>query len=176
MQSQLPQHSLEAFRRYERDIAAVIDRYPKETLLYTAPFSPITYICRFRDAVNSMGLNSWTSELFTLQDCNDVFKFRKQGGTFILTHGPERTVRVGPSRATEAIQSFAASASLVLTFSEPLNGVDNELFLAVVTLKERDLLKDRVAFINLTPSQIHRLEESPVIAYDEDPPGTHLIL
>ena len=174
--SALPQHSLASFRRFEPDIALVLSRYPLETLINPSPFSTTTYISRFRDAVNSMELNSWTSELFTLQQCNATFKFRKSDGPFIVTHGPDRTVRIGNSKPAALTQTFQSTPSLALTSTTNLDATDEELFLAVITLKERELLDTRISFTNVSPSQLSRLEASPVIAYDEPTPGTFLLL
>lgn len=174
--SSLPQHSLSSFRRFESDIALILDRYPKETTINPHPFSTSTYISRFRDAVNSMELNGWTSELFTLSKCNEVFRFRKFDGPFIVTHGPHKTVRIGPGRKAELTSQFIQSTSLALSGSTTFDAADEELFSAIVALKERELLSSNVSFHNLTPSQLERLENSPVIAFDEESPGVYILL
>lgn len=174
--SSLPQHSLSSFRRFEPDISLILTRFPLDTLINPHPFSTSTYISRFRDAVNSMELNGWTSELFTIQQCNEVFKFRKFDGPFVVTHGPNRTVRIGPGRKAELTSTFVNTTSLALASPDPFDAVDEDLFNAIVVLKERELLPSRVSFRNLTPSQLDRLESSPIIAYDEESPGVYLLL
>ena len=136
--------------------------------------APTTFVARFRDSVNAMILNSFTSEHFTNIDICRIFRSQKQGGTFITTLLDNNTVYVGPPierTPTAEIEGMSVS----LPDSGDLNGRDLALFDAIIVIKSRGLLEEPVKFVNLNEEQLKKLGTYETIEVIEDD-GKYIII
>lgn len=176
MKSPLEQHSFAAFIRYEPFIAQAIEAFPLETTYNPAPMSPRTFIARIRDAINSIELNDWRSQYFSIDDARRVFACLRAGGPFIFTQEPGGLVRCGARRKLAAIGAVATSETVVRLIPGVIDGRNEEVFNSILVLKKHDIITDTITFINLSPSQLALIEETPNVECFESEPKHHILL
>lgn len=174
--STLDQHSYESFQRYERDIAQIINNYPKETLLSATPLSPATYISRIRDAINAMRLNGYASQLFTLGQAENVFACLRSGGGFIFTRDSNGLVRCGSKRKLTPRGVVGATDVVLSVAADEIDGRNTEITSAITLLISHGLITQPVTFKNLSALQLSDIQSTPNIELVETEPGTYIIL
>lgn len=177
MRSDLKQHGLDAFRRYEKDIARIVENYPKETLLDPKPFSEETYMARIRDAIKGMRLNQHASQHFTLGQCENIFSHLRSGGTFIFTRYTGGLVRCGEKERVEARGAVDVKNVALDVNPGEVDARNEEIFNAIVLLKERDIISSPVTLKNLSDIQLSRIHQSFNLELMEgDEPHQHVLL
>ncbi len=157
MTSALPQHSLDAFNRFELDIYQIISNYPNGTLINPSPLSHATYVSRIRDAINSMQLNGWESDRFTLSQASRVFRCLGAKGTFVFTYSTGDLIYCGAPTPV-AHRGVIKPVDVVLALSHgELDARDELVFNSIFELKRRDLITSAVTFKNVSAEQLARI-------------------
>lgn len=171
----LPNQTEQAFRRYEADIYQIISNYPKVSYLDPRPTALITYLCRLRDAVNSMKRHHYKSNFFTIDDANNVFKCLRAGGDFVFTeeHG---MVRVGPREKLDAIGFVNSREAITIARQGELDARDGDLLRAILVLKNKEVHSDPLTFVNLTPDLIAMIDEEYPNVFVEEIDNLHHVL
>jgi hypothetical protein len=176
MNSLIPAHSFNAFRTYERDIAAIVANYPSASILDPAPFSPVTYSCRIRDAINGFKLNGFSSTLFTLEQLSTIFKCLKAGGTFIFTDYTNNKVLCSSKETARPSGTILALPSFTIAREYELDARDTAVLDAVLVLKNRNLYVSPLVVVNLSPSQLTTLDNLyPNVDVTRIDEGSHLL-
>lgn len=160
MKSDHPNHSEQAFRRYETNIAQIISNYPKPTVFY--PANKATFAGRMRDAVRSIKLNGWTSELFTTQKATKVFSILDNNSPFIFSMIKEG-VYCGPKKK----QALKVASSPLGELADADLKNDDEVFKAIITLKEKGYLPEPITFSTLSDEQKIAISHNPFLEFIE---------
>lgn len=163
-----PQHSYDQFTRYESDIAAIINNYPNVSILDPRPMSPVTYQCRIRDAINAFYKYDYPSSLFTRDDVARVFRCVRAGGEYIFTFTGSGFVSCGPVEKTTPAGLIDIRSRLTIARDDELDANDNELFDAILVLKNRNIYLEPIQVVNLSSEQLARITNSyPNIEVDK---------
>ncbi len=165
------------FRRFENDISAVLENYPKATLIQCTEISTETYEHRFRDAVTALASSDWSTTI-DRGLLPTTFSWLRQGGSFIVKQinheiyiGP-RITRTSPLESAVRLTDVPNKAS-----DGEVDGENRELVRALALVKHHDLMEGPVIVINLPANFVAELEAAhPNLVIVEDAPNRYVML
>ena len=174
MQKQLSYRFREdVVRRYERDIATMVDNYPNITQINSGTLSQVTYVCRLRDAKNSFAMHRWPSDFI------DYDKFLRIYEDIVIRERPDGTIIGGSREATKLAtgQQIATEDHLI----EQIIHFDESKLTAtelVCLLLTKGVIPRGTRFYisNLPDAHGIRFEQSYDVGIQKQADGTHLIL
>jgi hypothetical protein len=176
MPSYLFQHTYTQFKRYESAIYAIVDNYPRASLIKSHPLSPTTYIARIRDAVNSVKLNNHPlKEGYTLGDLERIFNCLGSGGEFVFANYSETEIMCGPRRSQVGLELPKAIDLSVSANYKQLDANQTDIFDAILLLKNIGYLTSTVAFVNVSSAQLAHIDTLPNVEFIQQGNETVLI-
>jgi hypothetical protein len=167
MSEKIPfQHSERMFRRYEGAIYTVVRNWPAPSFFSPGFFSPQTFMCRLRDAMNSLLIYKWTS----IVDPSLLEPINKEK-TVTLVDG---MIRVGPREkgSLEVVEPepIPTTTSPSYTVHDPTD----EDVQAFAHLLGRRRIVGPVVLINATEDSLTKALSND-IAISEVGPNKHLM-
>jgi len=143
-------HSSErCFRRYERIIAAIVQRFPGQTSFRCTKRSPVTDAARLHDAITSYRLRNWSTDLIDRKKfVDDVYKQIDIEPTHEgVTIGPKRIPLVETVEPSGGGQ-FSGSVSRPRT---------RQIDIAILAV-EHSVVEGPIELSELTPEQLEYIE------------------
>lgn len=176
MPSYLHQHTYTQFKRYESAIYAIVDNYPRASLIKCAPLLPVTYIARIRDAVNSVRLNDHPlKDGYTLSDLERIFNCLGAGGEFVFATYSDTEIMCGPRKSQSGLELPKAVDLKVDASYKQLDATQTNIFDAIVLLKNIGYLTSTVTFVNVSDTQLAHVETLPNVEFIQQGNETVLI-
>lgn len=127
-----------SFRRYEPVIASIVKAYPAPVSFNPCPLSPNTYAARLRDAIRSLDLYNWKTDL-------DVIKLKEIRSKIVVQINQHGNIVCGPKGlkdlnvASEPLRTYLTSTATLQ------NVTDAELVALILLLHNR-----RIAGVKIT--------------------------
>ena len=160
-----------SFRFYESIIAAVVSGYPftitiKAKLDYD--LSPVTFACRFRDALRSYYQHNWKPTIIDRTVFERIYPsiaVSEQSSMGLLRIGDRETLR---TPAIALLHNSLGSTSHNAVVHEPIAIVTADEATLLCTLAEKRLLACEVKCTGFTPIMIQYYEQKYDISIEHD--------
>lgn len=144
-----------SFRAYEPYIAQVVKAFPSPITIRpsTIGLSPVTFSCRFRDAIRSLAKHNWQTVDINMDKfklCHEQIGVSESGDAGMLTIGDRKNLK----KTSEGLQTPKAicDSPYGLILDPPTSGNDIALHTVCILAHER-LLTQAIQIKNVTLEQ-----------------------